>query len=98
MEIDLKEILEVIGKCMVWKTLATLVYVAYPLEECKNKRFRLFKKLGLGLLGVSEKGAVEEIVELPKERQNQFEVTELHQLDPVKEMELACYIKKILEV
>ncbi len=31
-ETDLHKIMEAIGKCMILKTLATLVYVAYPLE------------------------------------------------------------------
>ena len=95
-ETNLDEILKIIGKCMIWKTVAALVYVAYPLEKCQ--KFRLFEKIGLGLLGVSETGVVEEIVELPKERENQLKIVELYPLDPLKEMELARYIKSILEV
>jgi hypothetical protein len=94
-ETDLRKILEVIGKCMLWKMIATFVYVAYPLEKCK--RFKVFEKLGLGLLGVS-KGEAKEIVQImPRDSTGLFKVMELHPLDFSREMELVRLVRGILE-
>lgn len=94
-ETDLNKIVEVIGKCMIWKTIATLVYVAYPLEKCK--RFKVLEKLGLGLLGVS-KTEVEEIVAImPRKSGDLYKVHELHPLDFQKQVELIRLVEGILE-
>ena len=94
-ETNLGKIVEVIGKCMVWKTMATLVYVAYPLEKCK--RFKVLEKLGLGLLGVSENEVKEFVPIMPKESRELHKVLELHPLDFSKERELIQLVKGILE-
>lgn len=94
-ETDLRKIMEAIGKCMILKTLATLVYVAYPLEKCK--RFKVFEKLGLGLLGVSEDEVKEIVPIMLKEPGELYKVLELHPLDFAKEVELIRLVRGILE-
>jgi hypothetical protein len=94
-ETDLRKIVEVIGKCMIWKTFATLVYAAYPLEKCK--RFKVFEKLGLGLLGVSQDKVTEVVEIMPNESTGLFRVLELHPLDFSKQMELIRLVRGILE-
>lgn len=94
-ETALRKIVEVIGKCMILKTVATLVYVAYPLERCK--RFKAFEKLGLGLLGVSLEGVKEIVAIMPKRSGDLFKVSELHPLDFSKERELIQLVRGILE-
>lgn len=53
-EVEVKpdEIFEIIGKCMVWKLIASRVYLSYP----KQKGFKTsgFEKLNIGLLEVSD--------------------------------------------
>lgn len=94
-ETDLHKLVEVIGKCMILKTVATLVYVAYPLEKCK--RWRALEKLGLGLLGVSEREVREIIKIMPMGPGELFKVLELHPLDFSKERELIRLVRGILD-
>lgn len=99
-EMSLDKVMEVIGKCMVWKACATFVYAAYPLEKCR--RFRILEKLGLGLLGVSSKEVKQVVKIMPDESSMSLrilglhQVLELHPLDFSKEAELAHLIKRIL--
>lgn len=95
-ETDLRRIVEVIGKCMILKTVATLVYAAYPLEKCK--RLKVFEKLGLGLLGVSQNEVKEVVPIMPKESTSLFRVLELHPLDFSKEAELVRLVRGILDI
>jgi len=94
-ETDLNKIMEVIGKCMIWKTVATLVYIAYPMEKCK--RFKILEKLGLGLLGVSKNKVDEIVVIMPRKSGDLYKVFELHPLDFQKQMELVRLVEGILE-
>lgn len=96
-ETDLDKIFEVMGKCMLWKTTATYVYVAYPKEKCR--KFKVLEKFGIGLLGVSEDGVDEIIKMLPAERSSydSFKATELHPVDYEKQSELYKQIKRIIE-
>ena len=77
-ETNLNKILEVMGKCMLWKTTATYVYIAYPKQKCR--KFGVLVKFGIGLLGVSEDGVDEIIRMLPVERSSydSYKATELH--------------------
>jgi hypothetical protein len=94
-ETKLDKIFEVVGKCMLWKTVATLVYAAYPIE--KADKIRLFERLGIGLLGVG-RDEVKEIVKImPQESSDLHKILELHPLDFAKEMELFRFIKNIIE-
>ena len=75
-EINLDKIYEVMGKCMLWKTTATYVYIAFPKEKCN--KFKVLKKFGIGLLGVS-KDDVEEVIKIfPEEKYDLRSLTELH--------------------
>ncbi len=96
-ETDLDKMLEVMGKCMLWKTTATYVYIAYPKGICR--KFKVLEKFGIGLLSVSEDG-VDEIVKMfPAEKSsyNSFKATELHPVDLEKQSELCKQIKRIIE-
>jgi len=91
------KILEVMGKCMLWKTIATYVYIAYPREKCH--KFKVLEKFGMGLLGASDND-IEEIVEiLPAKGTSHgiLKVLELHPRDPPKEHELYSQIKRLVE-
>lgn len=97
-EVEMKpdKVLEAIGKCMLLKTTAKFVYLAYPKERCK--RHRILEKLGIGLLSISGE-SVEEVVEiLPKESSSLYRVLELHPLDFESESDLARQIKSILGI
>jgi len=94
-ETKLEKIYEVVGKCMLWKTMATLVYAAYPLE--KVEKIRLFEKLGIGLLGVGRDEVKEIIKIMPQESSGLHKILELHPLDFAKEMELFRFVKNIIE-
>lgn len=95
-ETDGDKVLEAIGKCMLLKTTALFVYLAYPQEQCK--RLRILEKLGLGLLSISRE-KVEEVVEiLPEESPGLHKVLELHPLDFQRQAELAGQIKRILGI
>jgi len=97
-ETDLDKILEVMGKCMLWKTTATYVYIAYPKEKCR--KFKVLEKFGIGLLSVSEDNVDEIIKMLPTEKSSyaSFKATELHPIDYEKQSELCKQVKRIIEV
>lgn len=92
-ETNLDKLFEVMGKCMVWKTVAKLVYIAYPIEKCQ--KLEVFQRLGLGLLSVSEKKVKEIIKIMPEKSLDLFKILELHPLDNKKELHLADYLKKV---
>ena len=96
-ETDLKKIYEVMGKCMLWKTMATYAYIAYPKETCP--KFIVLEKFGIGLLSVSEDSVEELIKMLPydKSSYDSFKATELHPLNYEKQSELCKQIKRIIE-
>ena len=93
-ETRLNEIYEAIVKCLIWKTMATWVYLALPTKTCRN--VEVLRKYGIGLLCVSEE-EVREIIELPKERSKSFPIFELHPWDPQREQELFRQIKRHLK-
>ena len=90
-ETRLDEIYEAIVKCLIWKTMATWVYLALPTKICRN--LEVLRTYGIGLLCVSEK-KVREIIELPKERSESLPIFELHPWDPQREQELFRQIKR----
>ena len=93
-EINLDKIWEVMGKCMLWKTTATFVYIAFPKEKCN--KFEVLKKFGIGLLGVS-KDDVEEVIKIfPEETYDLLSLIELHPLNHEKEREFYNQIKRII--
>jgi len=94
-ETDPEKMLEIIGKCMLWKTAASYVYIAFPKEKCP--RSKLIEKLGIGLLGVSDT-IVEEVITLEDDDENKprFNITELHPLDHEREGELCKQLERML--
>ena len=92
-ENKLNEIYEAIVKCLIWKVMATFVYIAYPEGKCK--KFRVLEKYGIGLLSVSE-NEVKEVVSLTKNDKPKFSVTEIHPLDFGREQELAKKIRRVI--
>ena len=93
-ETRLNEIYEAIVKCLIWKTMATWVYLALPTKAVRE--LQVLRKYGIGLLSVSEK-EVREIIELPKERSERLRIFELHPWDPQREQELFRQIKRYLK-
>jgi hypothetical protein len=95
-ETDPRKFLEVIGKAVLWKTMATFVYVGYPRETCQE--FRILEKFGIGLLSVSD-GVVNEVIRiLPSDSADLFKVLELHPVDFVRQAELCRQIKRLVGV
>lgn len=93
-ETKLNQIYEAIVKCLIWKTMATWVYLALPTKTCRN--LPVLKKYGIGLLSVSEQ-EVKEIIELPKERDESLPIFELHPWNPQREQELFRQIERHLK-
>jgi len=55
-----KEVFDVLGKCMVWRTIAKDVYLTMP--EQKGLKTTGFGSLGIGLITVSKAGEAKEIL------------------------------------
>lgn len=90
-----RQFFDALGRCMLWRCVATFVYMAYPRDE--TRRAPVLRRLGIGLLevdcsslGVSEKGP------LPLGGSNLFEVLELHPTDLRREQELANLVRNTL--
>jgi hypothetical protein len=95
-ETDPEKILEILGKALLWKTIATFVFVAFPKETCQE--YRIMEKFGIGLLSVSE-GDVQEVVKiLPTDSLGLFKVLEIHPLDFQRQAELCQQIKRLLGI
>ena len=94
-ETNVDKFLEVMGKCMIWKTTATYVYIAYPKYI---SRFKVLEKFGIGLLEVWEDRIKELIKILPTEKSKYapFRVKELHPVDLEKELGLYKQIKRMI--
>jgi len=60
-ELTGKEIFEVLGKCMAWRTIARNVYLAIP--EQRGLKTNGLRSLGIGLITVNESGEAKEVVE-----------------------------------
>lgn len=94
-EQDKKKFADVLGRCMIWKCIATFVYITYPEKE--SPKILILDRLGLGQLSVNEKGEVKQIIPiLPKVSLDLHKLLELHPLDYPKELQLAEQLKKII--
>jgi len=89
-----KRLFDSVGRCMLWRCMATFVYLAYPKGEISAAPF--LEKIGLGLLQVDEKlEFVTESIALPQERHSLIKISELHPTDFQKESQLAKQIRAI---
>jgi hypothetical protein len=68
-----------LGRCMLWRCTATLVYLVYP--KSKISRAPFLSKVGIGLLEGHEFNAVTELIALPREGDELRRVWELHPTD-----------------
>jgi len=95
-ETDQNQFFHALGRCMLWKSTATFVYLAYPSGVVSLPP--LLDRLGVGMLEVNAtSGSVAEVVRLPLETSELSRVWELHPLDFNQESELAKQIKAIPE-
>ena len=94
-ETDPRNLFQVIGKCMLWKTTASYVYIAFPKRKCPEGK--LLEKLGIGLLSVSD-DTVEEVIGLEDEGTGglRFNVGELHPLEYERESQLFKLLERVL--
>ncbi len=96
-EKDRKRLFDAVGRCMLWRCIATFVYLALP-ESAVPQRASFLTRIGVGLLAVDAGSqAVREAVPLPREVGDLHRLLELHPTDPKREMELADHIRSILQ-
>ncbi len=94
-EIDEEKFFEALGKCMLWRCMATFVYLVYPRNKIGRAPF--LSKVGIGLLEIDEEShAVKELVALPPADGVLWSLVELHPTDPVKEQQLAAHVRSSL--
>lgn len=94
-ETDKEKFFHALGRCMLWRCMATFVYLVYP--KSKIARARFFSKIGIGLLEVDEEShGVTELIGLPAQEGDLWSVTELHPTDPPREQQLAALIRSTL--
>jgi len=79
-----------LGKSLIWKTLATYVYTAYPEENFRE--FKILEKLGIGLLKVSSEGVTEVIRISDKDIRS---ILELYPLNYERERAIYTQLKGI---
>jgi len=95
-EKDKNRFFDAFGRCLLWRCVATFVYLAYP--KGKINRAPLLERFGIGLLEVdSDSQSVKELINLPQEGSGLIRVWELHPTDFNKELQLAEQIKRSLE-
>lgn len=90
-EVDKDKFFDALGRCMLWRCMATFVYVVYPKGRIPHAPF--LSKVGVGLLEVDEGHVVAELVKLPEPNDNLFSLMELHPTDFGREQQLAAYIR-----
>lgn len=94
-EMDKQRFFEALGKCMLWRCMATFVYLVYP--KGKIARAPFLQKIGIGLLEVDEEShAVTELVGLPAPETDSWSVVELHPTDVAREQRLVDAIRGAL--
>jgi hypothetical protein len=92
-ETDKEKFFDALGRCMLWRCMATFVYLVYPKNRVSRASF--LSRLGIGLLEVDPASlSVTEQVGLP--RRDLFTVLELHPTDPMREQQVANHIRDSL--
>jgi hypothetical protein len=80
---------------MLWKCVATFVYLAYPIDEIVHAR--VLTRFGVGLLEVDRNSrAVYEKIPLPDAQTDLLPLWELHPTDFRREQQLAELIRNTL--
>jgi len=86
-EQDKRRFFDALGRCMLWKCMASYVYLAFPSGTID--RAPVLQKLGIGLLLVDEaSGIVAAPIQLPRDGLDFRLTQELYPLDPVSEQHL----------
>jgi len=90
---------DALGRCLLWRCKASIVYLAFPEKTCPKAVF--LDRTGIGLVKVNENGAVYEIISMFEKEPKRINVpkfgaTELHPTDSAKEMQLAEYIRQTI--
>ena len=94
-ETDKQRFFDALGKCMLWRCMATFVYLAFPKGRIERAPF--LQKVGIGLLEVDEESdSVTELVPLPAPENDLRSVWELHPTDFTREQRLADLIRNTL--
>lgn len=91
-EVDKERFFDALGRCMLWRCMATFAYVVYPKGRIPHAPF--LSRVGIGLLEVDETRTVTELVKLPERDENLFSLMELHPTDFGREQHLAAYIRQ----
>lgn len=93
-EQHLARFFDALGRCLLWKCIASFVYLAYPTSLVH--RAPVLQRLGIGLLAVdSERRVVTTPIPLPLEGLDLHAVYELHPLDSEREHQLCRQIGSI---
>ncbi len=84
---------EALGRCMLWRNMATFAYLVYPKGEISRATF--LNRIGVGLLEVDiVSRAVTELIALPHDGDKlHFGVLEIHPTDIPREQQLAALIR-----
>jgi len=83
---------EALGRCMLWRNMATFTYLVYPKGEISRAAF--LNRIGVGLLEVDiVSHAVTELIALPHERDKLLGVLEIHPTDMPREQQLAALVR-----
>jgi len=83
---------DALGRCMLWRNMATFAYLVYPKGEISRAAF--LSRIGVGLLEVDiVSHAVTELIALPHEGDKLFGVLEIHPTDPPREQQLAALVR-----
>jgi hypothetical protein len=83
---------DALGRCMLWRSMATFAYLVYPKGEVSRAAF--LNRIAVGLLEVDiASHAVTELIALPQEGGNLRGVWEIHPTDFAREQQLAALIR-----
>jgi len=87
---------DALGRCMLWRNMATFAYLAYPKGEISRAPF--LNRIGIGLLEVDMAShAVTELIALPHEGDKLRGVWEIHPTDFAREQQLASLVRGSIE-
>lgn len=93
-ETSKKRFFDALGRCLLWKSTAAFVFLAYPAGTLGG-RVLLLDRLGVGLLEVDvDRDVVNAVMPLPLGGGvEHFRVVELHPLDYPRQQELLRHIR-----